>query len=110
MTGSARLVAMTSSSPDDLAVAFRSFARRRREALGDADPSSVSDLSASLDQHVAGAAAALGTTADPAAVAAELDRRPPDQWDDSVLDEVRRHALEAGGVLREIEARTADDG
>lgn len=100
---------MPSSSPSDLAIAFRSFARRRREAVGDADPASVRDLTVALDQHVSAAAGALGTSEDPAAIATELERRLPEQWEDSVLDVVRRHALEAGAVLRQIEARLAED-
>ena len=101
---------MSSSSPEDLAIAFRSFDRRFREALGDNKAGAVSDLADTLREHVGAAAAALGTSADAASVAGELDRRPADQWDDATLDEVRRHALEAGGVLRKVDERFADSG
>ena len=98
---------MSESSPADLAIAFRSFARRRAEALGDADPGVVADLSRSLDGHVADAAAVLGTNLDATSVAAELDRREPSEWDEATLQQVRRHALEAGAVLRQMQARAA---
>jgi hypothetical protein len=93
---------MTKTTPDDLAVTFRSLARRQREAIGDADPSTVSGLVAELRRHVDAAAAVLGAPADPESVAAAIERRPADTWDDATLDDLRRHALDAGSVLRRI--------
>ena len=103
---------MSESSPEDLAVAFRSFARRRREAIGDADPSVVADLGSQFDQHLSGAAAALGVPADPEAIAAELERRRSEDWDDQTLTTVRQHATEAGRIVGEMAARRvgADGG
>jgi hypothetical protein len=101
---------MSESSPEDLAVAFRSFARRRREAIGDADPSVVADLGAQFDQNLAGAAAALGVAAAPGAIADELERRRSEDWDDQTLATVRQHATEAGRIVGEMAARVGADG
>ncbi len=100
---------MSESSPADLAIAFRSFDRRRREAIGDVDPSLVSDLASMLDEHLAAAAGLLGTPADPASIATELQDRNADEWEEHTLDELRSHALAAGAVLRQIESRAASE-
>lgn len=102
---------MSASSPADLAVTFRSLARRQREAAGDAPPGTVRGLVAELDGHVAAAAAALGTSGDGAAVADAIERRRTDDWDDATLATLRQEALSAGAVLRRIAtaAETDDD-
>jgi hypothetical protein len=92
------------SSPADLAVAFRSLARRLREALGDGSESAVVGLVGELRSHVDGAARLLGTSPDADAVAEAVLARRAEDWDQPTLDELRRHALEAGGVLRRIAA------
>ena len=94
---------MSGSTPQDLATTFRSLARRRREALGDVDLAVVAGLSDELQRHVDAAAGILGTSADADAVAAAIDARPADAWDEATLDDLRRHALDAGGVLRRIQ-------
>lgn len=81
---------MSASTPDDLAVTFRSLARRTREAIGDADPSAVSGLVGELQRHVDAAAAAVGSAADANAVAATIAARDPRDWDEATLDELRR--------------------
>jgi hypothetical protein len=106
---------MSASTPDDLATTFRSLARRRREAIGDADPTQLSRFTTELQRQIEGAARAVGSAAEPDAVAAAISARPPDAWDDATLDTLRQHALEAGAVLRRMsaaaEAETgADDG
>ncbi len=98
---------MRDSTPDDLAVAFRSLARRQREALGDADPSAFSDLGAELQRHVADAAAVVGSASDGGAVAAAIDARR--DWDDATLATLQRSALDAGAVLRRL-AAAAESG
>ena len=100
---------VSGSSPADLAVAFRSLDRRLRESIGDGPEAAVGGLVGELRGHVDAAASLLGTTADPAAVAAAITARRPDDWDQSTLEELRRHALEAGGVLRRIAAATESD-
>jgi hypothetical protein len=94
---------MSGSTPQDLATTFRSLARRRREAIGDVDPAVVAGLSDELQRHVDAAAAILGTGADADAVAAAIEGRPADAWDGATLDDLRRHALDAGAVLRRIQ-------
>ena len=98
---------MSKSTPDDLAIAFRSLARRQREALGDADPSAFGDLDAELQRHVADAAAIVGSAPDGDVrrrgdrVTARLGRRP--RW-----PTLQRAALDAGAVLRRLAAAVAE--
>jgi hypothetical protein len=100
---------VSGSTPDDLAVAFQSLARRRREAIGDSAPAALGGLPAELQRHIDAAAATLGTTGDAAAVAAAIRARRPEDWDGATLDELRRHALDAGDVLRRIAAAAGTD-
>jgi hypothetical protein len=97
---------MPESTPDDLAVAFRSLARRQRDALGDADPRAFSDLTAELQRHIVAAAAAVGSAPDADAVAAAIGARRA--WDDATLATLREEALAAGGVLRRLAAAEAE--
>jgi hypothetical protein len=94
------------TTPSDLAVAFRSLARRQREALGDADPSAHAGLIAELRGHVDAAASVMRTPSDANAVARAIDDRPADEWDDETLATLRQQALDAGAVLRAISAAT----
>ena len=96
---------MAQSTPADLAITFRSLARRQREAIGDADPGTVTDLVGDLAVHVAAAAQTRGTAPDADAVAAAISSRSAEDWDEATLDTLRQHALEAGRVLRSIAAR-----
>jgi len=100
---------MSATTPADLATSFRSLARRRREALGDADPASVSGNLDELQRHLDAAAAAVGSAADSEAVAAAIEARRSDEWDEPTLDALRSHALEAGAALRRIAAATDSD-
>ncbi len=88
---------MNKSTPHDLAVTFRSLARRQREAIGE------------LHQHVEAAAKVLGTPSDANAVADALVNRPADAWDVETLDTLRQEALAIGAVLRRIAATTGAD-
>jgi len=98
---------MSGSTPSDLAVTFRSLARRQREAIGDVNPAAVAGLNRELDGHVHAAADLLGAGRDPTAVADAIEQRPAEDWDDATLEALRQHALEAGAVLRRI-AREAE--
>jgi hypothetical protein len=100
---------VSGSSPADLAVAFRSLNRRLRESIGDGSEAAVAGLTGELRSHVTAAASLLGTTPDAAAVADAITARRPDDWDQPTLDELRRHALDAGAVLRRIAAATESD-
>lgn len=69
----------------------------------------MSDLTAELDSHVAQAAAVMGTADDGESVAAAIEARRADDWDTAALDDLRRHALDAGAVLRQLAARAESD-
>ena len=103
---------MTASTPADLAVTFRSLARRRGEAIGDADPAALGDVLADLQRHIERAAGLVGSAPDAAAVAAAIESRPADSWEGATLDALRQEALEAGVTLRRLaaaaEAQQAD--
>jgi hypothetical protein len=100
---------VSGSSPADLAVAFRSLDRRLHESIGDGSEAAVSGLVGELRGHVGAAASLLGTAPDAGAVAEAITARRPEDWDQPTLDELRRHALEAGSVLRRIAAATESD-
>lgn len=91
---------MSSSSPADLAITFRSIPRRVREAYGDDQPAGDGDLAGQL----ATAAQLLGTIADPSAIGAAIDAIHPDQWDQDTLEQLRAVALDVGAQLRAIAA------
>jgi hypothetical protein len=116
-----------SESPGDLAVAFRSFGRRLNEAmaatkddaaLADAGSPSANELSRELVAVMAEAARAMGGVSPDgdvqstgAAVADAITATPADAWDDARLERLRALALEAGRLLRGIDAavRAAKD-
>jgi hypothetical protein len=93
---------MSKTTPDDLVVAFRSLTRRRAEAVDAAQGAPVGGLLGELDRHVAAAAALVGSSANAEAVAAAIASRPVREWDVATLDALRRHAIDAGAVLRRI--------
>ena len=93
---------MSKSTPADLAVAFRSLERRRREALDAADGAPIDSLLSELNDHITAAATLVGAAGDAAAIASALVARPADKWDNATLDAVRDHATSAGSVLRRV--------
>lgn len=94
---------MSSSSPSDLATTYRSVIRRRTEAQGDVPSSVIAAPSAALDALLGQAAATIGSSSDPTAIADAILAVPADDWDDAALDSLRRNALDIGRVLRQIE-------
>jgi hypothetical protein len=100
---------VSGSTPADLAVAFRSLGRRLREAIGDGSESQVVGLVSELRRHVAAAAGLLGSSPDADAVADAILARRTDDWDEPTLAQLRRHALDAGDILRRIAATTEAD-
>jgi hypothetical protein len=100
---------MSPTTPADLAVAFRSFSRRQREAIGDANPATLGGLLAELQGHIAAAAATMRTSPDAEALAQAIESRHPDDWDDATLATLRAEALAAGGVLRRLAAAAGAD-
>jgi hypothetical protein len=100
---------MSSSSPSDLAVTFRSIPRRLREALGDTPAAGATAISAELSEQVGIAAGLMHTAADPGAIADAIEEVPADDWDDATLTELRSAALDIGRLLRAIAAVAEGD-
>ncbi|HWC68090.1 MAG TPA: hypothetical protein VG478_08500 [Acidimicrobiales bacterium] len=103
-----------------MAVAFRSFPRRLREALAlaEGDPArtrAAKDRAAELDRIVQDAAATVGASAGAdlaagtEAVAQRIQSIEPDEWDESRLERLRQLALDGGRILREVEAAARAD-
>jgi hypothetical protein len=103
------MMAMSKTTPDDLAVAFRSLARRRDEALEAAQGAPVGGLLGDLDRVVASAAAIVRADPTPATIAAAIDSRRFADWDSETLDELRRLATEAGSILRRVAEAGPDE-
>jgi hypothetical protein len=101
---------MSSSSPSDLAVTFRSVSRRLREAIGDTPASATAGINSELNEQVAIAAKVMHSAADPAAIADAIEAVPADAWDEATLNSLRTTALDIGRLLRAIAAAAEDDG
>ena len=95
---------MSSTSPSDLAITFRSIPRRLREAQGDTLPSVTQQHTSAIDGHLSTAAGLMHVRADPAAIADAIDAVPADGWDETTLEQLRSIALELGKALRAVEA------
>lgn len=95
---------MTSSSPSDLAVAFRSIPRRLREARGESPAEVTAGITAELDEQIAIAARLMHSAADPEAIANAIESVPADAWDGETLSTLRTTALDLGRLLRAIAA------
>jgi hypothetical protein len=102
---------MAATAPSDLAVAFRSFARRLHDILSEAEHGAaaaqpdIAALTATVNQAAtrlgASPGADLATTGE--AIARRIESTPADEWDDATLDALRADALAAGNHLRQIE-------
>ena len=95
---------MSTASPADLAVTFRSIPRRLREAQGDLPAEAINAEVTELQQGLGEAGRLLMTTHDPLAIATAIDATPADDWDGHVLDRLGAIALHIGARLRSIEA------
>lgn len=100
---------MSSASPDDLAITFRSVPRRLREAQGDAPHEVTASPTAELHGLLEEAARLMGTTADPLAVADAISNAHADEWDNATLARLREIALDLGRLLRHIGALAEGD-
>jgi hypothetical protein len=99
---------MSSTSPSDLAITFRSIPRRLREAQGDTSPTITQSDTSAIGRHLAAAAGLMHTRADAAAIADAIESVPADGWDEGTLDQLRSIALELGGALRRVAAANPD--
>ncbi len=99
---------MTASSPDDLAISFRSLPRRLREARGEVPSDAVAASLGEIDRRLARAAELVHCrSTDPALIASAIEAVPADAWG-AELDELRTLALDLGRHLRAIEAQNPD--
>ena len=100
---------MSSSSPSDLAVTFRSIPRRLREARGDAPQHVTAPITAELDEQIAIAARLVQADTDAAAIADAIEAVPADAWNESTLISLRSAALDIGRLLRAVAAVAEGD-
>jgi hypothetical protein len=100
---------MSSSSPSDLAVTFRSIPRRLREAVGDSPPELTAGITSELNDQIAIAAKVMHTAPDPSAIADATEAVPADEWDEATLATLRTAALDIGRLLRAIAAVAEGD-
>ena len=95
---------MSKSSPRDLAVAFRSLARRLHDAHDDDTPPEVSaSASSEVRKAIAGAAAVLGSAATAEGVADAVASRRNEQWTGADLDTIQKHADAAARAIRTVQ-------
>src|SRR5688572_22361634 len=96
---------MSSASPSDLAVTFRSVPRRLREAQGDGPPSAdATGPAGELQGLLAEAGRLVRSSADPNSIADAIETVANDDWTDDVLGRLREIALDVGRLLRHIAA------
>lgn len=101
---------MSSASPSDLAITFRSVSRRLREAQGDAPHEIIASPYSELHGLLAEAGRLLGTNENPTTIADAIAMMPAHHWDESVLKRLREIALDLGRLLRHIATLTEADG
>ena len=94
---------MSSSSPGDLAVTFRSIDRRLTEALG------FKPSGQEVGDQLAAAAAVVNSDPNPASIADAITSRRAKEWNEQDLDTLRAIALEIGRRIRSIAERRADE-
>ncbi len=93
---------MTSASPDDLVVTFRSVPRRLQEAQGETPNEEFEHLGLELERLLGDAGRLMRTTPEPTRIADAIDATPADAWDEATLDRLRDIALDLGRELRKI--------
>ena len=95
---------MSASTPGDLAVAFRSLAKRLTNAQNDHTPSgAVAGATSEIEAAVADAARVLGSSATPEGVAAAIDARHINDWTTEDLTALQRCADDAARAIRRVE-------
>jgi hypothetical protein len=95
---------MSSASPDDLAITFRSVPRRLREAQGESSADEFARLSGGLNGLISEAGRLLGATNEPGRIADAIAAIRADDWESATLTRLRDIALEIGQQLRQIAA------
>jgi hypothetical protein len=82
--------------------------RRLREACADTPVEVIADQQRAVQNALAAAARAAGSTTDPDAIAEALESRPADSWSQTELEAVREAAFEIARQLRSIVAAAPD--
>ena len=100
---------MSSASPDDLVVTFRSIPRRLREAHADTPPEQTAAATAELNGLLHEAGRMMMTTDEAAAIADAIAAMDPHDWDDETLARLRQIALDLGQLLRHIASLSGVD-
>lgn len=95
---------MSSTSPSELAITFRSIPRRLREAQADTSSAATQPHTSAISNHLAAAGTLMRTTADPVAIANAIDAVAADAWSDDTLNSLRSIALDLGSALRAVAA------
>ncbi len=95
---------MSSTSPNELAITFRSIPRRLREAQADTPAAATQPHTTAISSHLAAAGALMRTTADPVAIADAIDAVAVDDWSEHTLNSLRSIALDLGSALRAVAA------
>ncbi|MDO8364785.1 MAG: hypothetical protein Q7V88_17980 [Actinomycetota bacterium] len=100
---------MSSASPDDLVVTFRSIHRRLKEAQGESPAPQTNGPVSELNGLLLEAGQLMHATGEPTAIADAIGAVHADEWDPTVLDRLRVIALDLGRLLRHIAALTETD-
>ena len=94
---------MSTSTPADLAIAFRSLPRRLREAsILDVAPDAIATATSALDSAVVASARLLGCSASVEAIASRIDERRLDDWTAGDIESLQAYAREAGTAIRVV--------
>ncbi|MEO6122383.1 MAG: hypothetical protein ABIR32_01640 [Ilumatobacteraceae bacterium] len=95
---------MTTSSPADLAVAFRSLPRRLEQAPNDDTPTpAIAAAAAAVHDAIVSAATLLGSAATAESVAVAIEHRHLPDWDDVDLTTLQATAIRAAQAIRDLE-------
>lgn len=101
---------MSDASPQDLAISFRSIARRRREAQPDTPSEHADEIGRRIDAQVATAAGLLHAGPDATQVADAIGAVHAKDWNDETLASLRSIATEIGTMLRDLAALSPEPG
>jgi hypothetical protein len=95
---------MTTSSPADLAIAFRTLPRRIEQATNDkTPPGAVATADHDVHAAITAAATQLGAAATAEGVGAAIDHRQLSDWTDPELVELQGYANDAARAIRTLE-------
>jgi hypothetical protein len=99
--------AVSSSTPADLAVAFRSLARRLRNAQNDqTPPQALSAAERDIAQALTGAATVVNSAATADAVATAIEGRRSSDWSSAELSALQGYADAGARAIRQVENLT----